>query len=342
MQKCSVHAHKKFERPSLVYQSHIEGLRAIAIISVVGYHVGLPGFAGGYVGVDVFFVISGYLISGQMTSLQDKGRLDVFNFWLRRIVRLAPTCIFVVFVTSGLGLAILPQDRAHQLAATIFPAISFTANLHFIAIASDYYSAMAALNPLQHLWSLGVEGQFYIIWPLVVLLMAPRFRMAGVVLLGVASLAVSVAVTPAIPMLAYYGLPSRLWEMAVGAALVLSGWRGPAWFAIAGVAAIIVAVMSFNAATPFPGYAAVLPVVGAVLVIAAPWAALGGAAMTWIGARSYAWYLWHWPIIVFAELIQSSLHTRLAAAGIALALAALTWALIDERARKWGRRWTAT
>ncbi|WP_395697710.1 acyltransferase family protein [Methylocella sp.] len=341
MQNCSPLAWKAWGWPASARQRHIEGLRAIAVIAVVGYHVGLPGFAGGFVGVDVFFVISGYVICGHITSLKDRGELDIFNFWLRRIARLAPAGIFVVAVVGAVGLATLPQDRALQLAAAILPAAGFTANLHFIAVASDYHSAMAALNPLLHMWSLGVEAQFYVIWPLAALLMAPRFRVAGVVLIGLTSLAVSAAVTPTHPTLAYYGLPSRLWEMAAGAALVLSGRRAPAWAAAVGIAAIILAVMWFDAATPFPGYAAVLPVLGALLAIAAPSPMLGGAGLVWIGARSYSWYLWHWPLIVFSEMIQSGLYVRLAASGIALAFAAITWALIEEPARKWGRRWAA-
>ncbi|MDB5958501.1 MAG: O-antigen acetylase [Ramlibacter sp.] len=318
----------------------LEGLRAIAILAVVAYHARVPGFTGGFVGVDVFFVLSGYLITGQVARQCDAGTFDLMRFWTRRLARLAPAGIMIVLATAVIGAAILPPDRVGQLTAGVWPALTYTANLHFTGQAADYHAGMASLNPLLHMWSLAVEGQFYLLWPVLILVVPARMRLAVVIVLAALSLALSVFMTPVFVPFAYYGLPTRLWELAAGGILALLGIRLPGPAALAGLAMIAAAVTVFGPSTPFPGYAALQPVAGAALAIAGVLPLLGHPLLVWIGTRSYAWYLWHWPAIIFAELLVPG--TGPAAAVIALGLAAVTYRLIENPFREWGRQWAVT
>lgn len=318
----------------------LEGLRAIAILAVVGYHAGVPGFAGGFVGVDVFFVLSGYLITGQVARQCDAGTLDLLRFWIRRLARLAPAGLTIVVATTAIGAAILPPDRARQLIASSWPSLTYTANLHFIEQAADYHAGMASLNPLLHMWSLAVEGQFYLLWPVIILIAPARMRLAVVIVLAAISLALSVVMTPLFVPFAYYGLPTRLWELAAGGILALLDVRLPRLAALAGLAMIGAAVAVFGPATPFPGYQALQPAAGAVLAIAGVLPALGNPLFVWIGARAYAWYLWHWPAIMFAELLLPG--SGPAAAAGSLVLAALTYRFVESPFREWGKQWAVT
>lgn len=323
------------------HEAHIERLRGVAILAVVGYHAGLPGFSGGFVGVDVFFVVSGYLITGQLTRLKDAKKLNLAGFWLRRLARLAPAGVLVVLATAAASMFLLPPDRAdHALAATA-PSLIYAANLHFISTANNYHAWMTTMNPLLHMWSLGIEGQFYLFWPLLFLISPKFLRMPIIFLILSASFALSTAITPDHPVFAFYGLPTRLWELAAGALLALLGLRLPLVFGLLGLAAIGAAVVFFNADTSFPGYMAAVPVTGAIFIIAAHKSGHSSGIMEWIGARSYSWYLWHWPMIVFAELEVSGLAARITAVGLALVLSDVTYVLIEQPARKWGRQWAA-
>jgi len=323
-------------------EHHIEHLRAIAIIAVVGYHTGLTGFSGGFVGVDVFFVMSGYLITGQLVRLKQAGTLDLLRFWLRRVARLAPAGVLMVLCTAVLGMVLLPPDRANQLAAAVGPSLAYTANLHFITMASDYHAGLTTLNPLLHMWSLGVEGQFYLLWPLVILIIPARWHLPVVLAFLTVSFMVSVAMTPGQPVFAFFGLPTRLWELAVGAGLALLGLRLPIAAGLAGLAMIGAAVLVFGTGTPFPGYTALLPVIGTALAIGGLRDWPSWAVLEWIGARSYSWYLWHWPLIIYAEFYAPGLASRLAAVALSLLLAEASYSLIEQPARRRIRQWATT
>jgi peptidoglycan/LPS O-acetylase OafA/YrhL len=309
----------------------LEGLRAIAILLVVFYHASVPGFSGGFVGVDVFFVLSGYLITGLLLGeLERTGHVNLAWFWIRRIRRLVPGGVVAVIATVAIGAALLPAERLETLMTTALAALTYTSNLRFIAWSVDYYAAQAALDPLLHTWSLGVEAQFYLVWPLVVMATPRRLRLVVLIAIAVASLGLSILWTRVDQPLAFYGLPTRVWELIIGAFIAILSPNAPRWLGYAGLAAVIAATVLFDDNTLFPGWAVVLPVAGAAAIIAHPPAWLGARAMVWIGERSYSWYLWHWPLIVYAAMVVPGTMTKVAAGAAALALAHLSFRYVEQ------------
>jgi len=310
------------------FRPDIEGLRAIAVVAVVVYHAGL-GLTGGYVGVDVFFVISGFLITKQLNrSVASKGLRALPIFYAHRIRRLLPAAALAVVATVTAFRFFGPPLQVREVTTDgIFSALSVL-NYRLAALGTDYQHVGTAASPLQHFWSLAVEEQFYVVWPVVVaaLLLTGRLigRRVGRMMLLVVVLAVivssavaSAALTATSAPWAYFGIHTRAWELAVGALLAITARRLVgvprrlagvlAW---AGLAAIAYSAVRFTEATPFPGTAAWIPVGGAAAVIAAGCGARVGAErmlaeplMQCLGRVSYSWYLWHWPMLVIAPYI---------------------------------------
>ncbi len=330
----------------------IEGLRAVAVASVLLYHAGF-GFSGGYVGVDVFFVVSGFLITSLLRREHESThRISLRNFYARRARRLLPTATLVLLVTLVLADWLLDPVRAHQTATDTLWAGGFLANFHFAAVGADYLQATRPPSLLQHWWSLAVEEQFYVVWPGLLALtwrLGRNLTRAGVAVCLVvtgASLTLGVHLTRTNPVWGYFASWSRAWELALGAlcAFAFAARHRLPWRSLLGwlgLAAIGYSIFRFDAATPFPGIAALVPVLGTVAVIlsigasGAPGQLLSLAPLQWIGGRSYGIYLWHWPLLMI-------LHDRIDApsvlqrAGVlvgAVALAALSFWLLENPLR---------
>jgi peptidoglycan/LPS O-acetylase OafA/YrhL len=306
------------------YRPDIQGLRAIAAGLVVLYHAGVPFLHGGYVGVDVFFVISGFLITRQLDDeVARNGRPRFAQFYARRARRLLPPAAIVVLTTLVVGRLVLPYQQMKDLATNAIFAGTYSLNYHLAFSGVQYQNASAAPSALQHFWSLAVEEQYYLIWPLLIGLVAVAVRptrarraLTGAVVVGLIgyTLYLSATVSRTNHSVGYFSLQTRAWELGVGALLALSLRllaRVPAWLSRiagwAGLAAVIVSAVMYTETTVYPGIAAVLPVGGAALIIAGgthrnPYsvetAVLDLAPMQYVGRSSYAWYLWHWPMLI--------------------------------------------
>ena len=338
-------------RDGRTFRPDVEGLRAVAVGAVVLFHAGVPGIAGGYVGVDVFFVISGFLITSLMLrEVAATGRLSLARFYGRRARRILPASALVLIVTTLAGYHWLGFLRGGEVAADATWAALFAANLRFAGQGVDYLASQAAPSPMQHFWSLAVEEQFYFVWPaaLVVLLWCGR-RRALHICLGVAvgaSFALSAAQSGG--TWSYFSPLTRAWELGAGCLLALAAGRlgripdrlaTP--MAGVGLALIAVAAFTFDDTTMFPGYAAALPVLGAVLVLAGRGdGVLGRAPLQWLGRLSYSLYLWHWPVLVIAAQAYGGTPPPPARALLVLlsvALAAVTYVCLEDPIRRSGR-----
>lgn len=324
---------------------------------MVAYHYGLTQFSGGFVGVDVFFVISGFLITKLLIDeATHDGNIRLSNFWARRIRRIIPMSLLIVVVTVFAGLFMLEPGRARELSTVALGAVGFCANFVLYFTTGNYLSGVTPPSPLQHYWSLAIEEQFYLVWPLiiyaVVKLGRTRWKMwlAGVVaVLGGGSLLYSILITPSRPELGYYMPHSRFWEILAGAGLALLGahlLRIPERFRSVigwlGLMFILWSAISFNSETAFPGSAALLPVLGTVAVIAAvetswgPQRILRIAPAQYVGARSYSLYLWHWPVLVLVEsrFGTPSSWTKLGLFVICFLLSMATYTYVEQPARR--------
>ena len=335
------------------YRADLDGLRAVAVAAVVLFHYGFDTVSGGFVGVDVFFVISGFLITAIVWGEFDRASFSIVSFYERRLRRILPALSAMLLVCgAAFFFVFLPEDM-RLLAKSEASAAVFATNILFQHVASDYFDAdNLTLQPLLHTWSLAVEAQFYLVYPWFLLLLRGRRGRAVAVMATVAALSFALCLwgTAHHPVATFYLLPGRAWELLLGGLLTL-GVRGrdgagravgagPAGLAtLAGLAAILVAAFSFDASTPFPGMAALLPCVGAVLVI------FGGshpnAASAWLGSRpvaalgriSYSLYLWHWPVLVltrYGASAEPALETRLLMLVGTLALASLSYVAIER------------
>jgi peptidoglycan/LPS O-acetylase OafA/YrhL len=303
----------------VTHRDDIQGLRALAVLLVVLAHAGVPFLAGGFVGVDVFFVLSGFLITGiLLAEAAARGRISLLDFYVRRARRILPAAALTLIVTDVAAHHLLNFVRARETVSDSLWAAAFGANIHFAREGSDYFLQGQPPSPILHFWSLSVEEQFYLVWPgvlaVVVCVFAFRRRalLAVVAAAACASLAWSILETRSSPVDAYFSTFARAWELALGAALAVAlprlerrrlaplGWLG--------LAAVAAAAVGFSSATPFPGYAALLPAAGAVCLIAAgasrgrfsPAPLLSTAPLRYVGDRSYSFYLWHWPVLVIA------------------------------------------
>lgn len=329
---------------STTYRPDIDGLRAVAVLAVIIYHAGLA-LPGGYVGVDVFFVISGYLITGLIARDLDNGTFSMRDFWKRRILRIWPAGFAMVFVVLATAIVVMmPRD----LVETSRDAISqmfMTINITFWR-TTDYFRPDSEMRPLLHCWSLAVEEQFYLFLPplLVLIWGLGRRWVWGILISGtILSLALSVALLGPKPWATFYLLPTRAWEMAFGSMLALlpssrlqRGLKSEGC-AILGLGAILVPMFVYSSKTPFPGLAALPVCVGSFMLLATPESGvnrlLSTAPMRAIGLVSYSLYLWHWPIFAFLRYVEGrdlSLPLTLGALLATAMAGVLSWRFIEQ------------
>jgi len=346
---------------SVQFRPDIEGLRAVAVGLVLLFHAYRQPFSGGFVGVDVFFVISGFLITSLLLREQTKtGRISIAGFYARRVRRILPASTLVVVATVFATYYLLAFIAGKQAAADAKWTAIFAANIHFGLLGTDYLGSQLPPSPLQHMWSLGVEEQFYVLWPGLFLLMVlivrgPRHRAAMAGVLGAiiaTSLAWSVVETMSNATWAYFSPLTRAWELALGALVALLApviSKLPQAFsefiAVAGVIGIVISAVLFTQTTPYPGSAVALPVVSSAALIAAGCIssrtivgrALSMRPMQWVGARSYSLYLWHWPVLILAQ--QYTEHDlggwqSTALLALAVAASALSYSFLENPVRR--------
>jgi peptidoglycan/LPS O-acetylase OafA/YrhL len=343
--------------PAADFRPDIEGLRALAVVAVLLYHAELGPFHGGYVGVDVFFVLSGFLITRLLLHEVDRtGTVSLPRFWARRARRLLPASTLVVVVTVIASRAVLDPLSQDFVNRSAVAASAFVANILFFTRGG--YSQLTLPEPLLHFWSLAVEEQFYLFWPLTLFgLSRLRVDLRRAVtwvaaIVGVASFVACVAISRTRQPFAFYWLPTRAWELLVGAGLAVAGSRvatgsarlraGAAWF---GLGAVVVATVVFiDPQYQFPGALALVPVAATALVIiggsadtpAGPGRLLGLAPMLWIGQRSYAIYLWHFPVLVLADAKWGPLSVvqRIALLAGSVVLAHVSYTLLEDPVRR--------
>jgi len=301
------------------YRPDIDGLRAIAVLAVVVFHAGFHGLLGGFIGVDVFFVISGYLIGGQVfrEAVVDEFRFS--QFYARRVRRILPALYVLLAVLFGLGAVLLTPLELRELGKEAFAAVFGASNLLFYT-AGGYFDPASDHLPLLMSWSLGVEEQFYIVFPILVLLclrIRPRLFMPILILGTLVSFVGSIALTHLNPKAAFYLLPTRAWELGLGAVVALSERRMRAWpvsrpvvnlAAIAAVAALAAAMALYRPAYAFPGWYVLIPTIATAILIATPSSLFNRQVLSWkpfvlIGKISYSWYLWHWPLFFLNRIL---------------------------------------
>jgi peptidoglycan/LPS O-acetylase OafA/YrhL len=344
------------EQPNHQYRSDIDGLRAFAVLSVVLFHAFPELITGGFIGVDVFFVISGFLISTIIFEKLEQGSFSFIDFYARRVRRIFPALILVLVTSFILGWCILFVSEYKQLGKHIAGGAGFIANL-ILWSESGYFDNLADTKPLLHLWSLGIEEQFYIVWP-PILWAAWRFRVPYlpiILLIGLASFTFNLYGIAIDPVATFYSPLTRFWELLIGASLAyvtvfqakypkLSAdsntqantlsWMGCALF--------IAGLLLINKESGFPGAWALLPTLGAALMIkAGPHAwfnkvVLGNSVLVWFGLISYPLYLWHWPLLSFARILSSSvpeLEIRIGVVALSILLSWLTYRFVEKPIR---------
>ena len=311
------------------FRPDIEGLRAIAVVSVLLWHAGIPWIAGGFVGVDVFFVISGYLMTNLLArELQQRGHISFRGFYARRAKRLLPAAAFTLVSVAVLSLLLLPKFRWGDVSKDVLASGLYVINWRLADGSVDYLAADVAPSPVQHFWSLAVEEQFYILWPLLLgligLLARRRTSKRGPMIIGLSLIAIpsfawSVYYTAAAPEKAYFVTTTRLWELAVGGLVAL---LAPTFLRVlregvaaaigwAGLVAVGATLLFLQTDQPFPGSIAAVPILGTAAIIAVgpsagargPVALLRVPVMQFLGKLSYSLYLWHWPVLVFAAAL---------------------------------------
>ena len=342
------------------YRPDIDGLRAISVLAVLLFHAGVPGFPGGFVGVDVFFVISGYLITEMMLAeFGASGTISLSGFWARRFKRLAPALVFFLAITLLVSVFLLERisGETGALMRAALATVAINANHFFLLSNGDYFGAAAETNPLLHMWSLAVEEQFYLVWPILLLLLLRHCRTSRqlpfLVAATIASFLLACVWTIQQPDWAFYLMPARAWEMLAGAGLALTlrhmsektdsseVSRVNPW-ALLGLLIILISVLWQHERFGFPGPMALFPVLGAVLVIAGGrhgpsdfgFRLLSSPALVYIGKISYPLYLWHWTILVMLRsrrLYESSLAMDLLALALAFVFAIFTYECIEKK-----------
>lgn len=354
------------------FRSDIEGLRAVAVVAVVLFHAEVPGINGGFVGVDVFFVISGFLITGLLwREVSATGTVRLRNFYGARARRLLPAAAAVGLVTMIASVILLPPLQARPAVSDGIASAFYVSNYQFLMRGVDYFGNHVTQSPFLHYWSLGVEEQFYLVWAPMLLgaiwltrlarrarqrtrTAAPVPKRPFIVLLAlitIISFVLSFVGTYIVPAAAFYSLPTRAWQLAIGGlvALTVVAWkrlslRSAAFTGWVGLSLILLAYVWLSPTTLYPGIAALLPTVGAALVIGAGCAAptrgggrlLGLAPVRAIGRISYSWYLWHWPVLVLAPFVLGQplgLAARVLAALLAAGLAWLTMRCLENPLR---------
>ena len=346
---------------ALRHRTDIDGLRAVAILPILLFHAGVSALSGGFVGVDIFFVISGFLITSIIVRELSEGRFRLVDFYRRRVVRIFPALFVMSAVVVAFGAWRLLPGEFTQLAESTMAALAFASNLHFWLVA-DYFGPDAELMPLLHTWSLGVEEQFYIFFPLGMLLIA-RFLRGRFAWMLAGAAAVSFVggwlVALGSPVAAFYLLPVRAWELLAGALVAVSGItgasrpgrRGRELVAAAGAALLLAAIVFVRDGPGFPMPQALVPTLGAALVIACGEGTVVGRILSlgvlrYIGRVSYSTYLWHWPLIAFWRIetgIALDPFETIFLVAASLAAGALSYHLVEkpfmDRYRTHGSSW---
>lgn len=335
------------------YRADIDGLRGIAVLAVVAFHFDLLPLAGGFVGVDMFFVVSGFLITGFIVDELDRDRFSILAFYERRIRRLFPALFVVLATTLGLGaLLLLPTDLV-ALGKSTLSMLLFLSNAWFWR-NEGYFDSPLSGEPLLHTWSLAAEEQFYLVYPLLLMLLSYRWRQQRsvvIAMLGGVSLALCVALQAHAPIATFYLSPARGWEFALGGLLALGAFAAPktqvgretlAW---SGIALLAASFLLIEASPRFPGWLALAPVIGTALLVHAGSAgpsvvrsALCWPPMVWVGLVSYSLYLWHWPALLFVETLRGPAPldpaSRWGLAAAVLGLAALSHRWVEQPVRR--------
>jgi peptidoglycan/LPS O-acetylase OafA/YrhL len=332
------------------YRSDIDGLRAFAILAVVFCDLGVKPFTGGFAGADIFFVISGYLITGIVAGEIAQNRFTLLDFYERRLRRIIPALFTMLAATTALAFWLMPPAQLMDEARSLLYTVFFASNFYF-GQADRYFDALPELKPLLHTWSLAIEAQFYLLFPLFLILLH-RFAKGRlkffILAIGLLSLAASVIAVMRSPITAFYGTSFRVWELMLGAGLAIGlvpqakpGAMAQS-LAFSGLVLIIFSVFTFNAATPFPGIAALAPALGAALLIhTGPARTLGtrllsSGPLPFIGKISYSLYLWHWPIVVFYRLGADHVLDRadiLDMLTLVFVAACASWFFVEKRLR---------
>jgi peptidoglycan/LPS O-acetylase OafA/YrhL len=331
----------------LAYRPEIDGLRAVAVVAVVVFHAFPTALPGGFAGVDVFFVISGYLITGLLCRDHEAGRFSVAAFYAGRVRRIFPALVLVLATVLALGWHGRLDQEFQSLGKHVVAGAGFLANLSLWS-ESGYFDTAAELKPLLHLWSLGIEEQFYLAWPLLLALLWRRTRRLGgwILVLAVASFALDLAQVDHAPDATFYSPATRAWELFAGAWLAYAPaaatWRSARGLAIAGAMAVLAGFVLFGALDGWPGTRTLLPVLGTLAVIAAGRDAwfnrhvLAHPAAVGIGLVSYPLYLWHWPLLACLRLMEpgAGAGARVTAVAIAAVLAWATFRFVETPIRR--------
>jgi peptidoglycan/LPS O-acetylase OafA/YrhL len=339
---------------TIKYRPEVDGLRALAVIPVILFHLGFKWIQGGFVGVDVFFVISGYLISLIILREQEQGNFTFRAFWIRRARRIIPALASVILASMVAGFFILFRFDWKALGEQGLSVFALVANFKMWKSASNYWAPAAHETPLLHTWSLAVEEQFYLFYPLllVTILKFAKQHTFKLILGGtILSFSLCLAVTWRYPAAAFYLLPTRAWELAAGCLLAISTHNRSAGFsktrvapifAVIGAGIIILSFLCISEDRGFPGYQALFPVAGTLMVIAfASQKCLAGrilasSPVSYLGKISYSLYLWHWPVIVYAHIFKQQSHSVIPlywVVGITLALSIISYHFIEKTTR---------
>ncbi|MBU6950604.1 acyltransferase family protein [Hahella sp. HN01] len=335
----------------LRYRPDIDGLRALAVVPVILFHSSIQGFSGGYVGVDIFFVISGFLITSIIYAEMEKGEFSILTFYERRVRRIFPALFTVIALTLVAGYLILLPNEYENLGKNALSATLFSSNLYLMT-EIGYFAAPAETNALLHTWSLAVEEQFYIFFPPLLLVICSLGRKRIFLLLAsiaLSSLVLGVVLTKSHPESSFFFTPIRIWELMIGSILVFIP-RGELSrptaniISLGGLSLIALSIITFTPATPFPGYAALAPCVGTALIIYAGQyegiyvsRLLSLSPVNFIGKISYSLYLFHWPVLVFLKLYIITPITDLHLAfyfALVFSLSYLNWRYIETPFRK--------
>jgi peptidoglycan/LPS O-acetylase OafA/YrhL len=343
------------------WRADIEGLRALAILAVVGDHANVPFMQGGFIGVDIFFVLSGYLITSiLMREISSTGRVSLVDFYARRLKRLFPALALMLLATCLAATVLLaPAEQLSQTAAAGAASL-WLSNMYFVFAEQSYFDAGSENNLFLHTWSLGVEEQFYLLWPFVLLFLVAsakgsrRDLLLGMGVILLADFVLGVVLSGTKPIWAFYTMPARGWQFALGGMLAMlaggahksevqqdryrnfAGWLG--------LVLVIASVLTLSETDVYPGVRALLPSVGAALLLYAGTGAstrgsvsalLAISPMRFLGKVSYSWYLWHWPVLVFGATLwpTASLAMRCALVAFAFFLAVVTYFLVEQPLR---------
>lgn len=333
------------------YRREVDGLRALAVVPVILFHAGIAGFSGGFVGVDIFFVISGYLITSIICNELAAGTFTIAGFYERRIRRILPALFFVILACLPFAWWLLLPHELMAFGRSIIAVVVFVSNILFWQ-ESDYFAADSELIPLLHTWSLAVEEQYYVLFPLLLMFcwkLGMRWLLTLIALLAALSLGLAIAMASGWgddPAANFYLLPSRVWELMAGAACafylrhapVLEGALGQA-LSLLGLLLIVGSIIWLDNTFPFPGIYAIPPVLGTALIIisahANSWVGrlLSLKALVGIGLLSYSAYLWHQPMFAFARLYladEPPLMTMLGLSALAFVLAFISWRFVEK------------